>query len=697
MIGLAFVAAAALVAAFVLTINTSDGTIVIESSHPDVEVFVDDHQVVSIVDPQDKSKIRIEVEPGEHMLKVTKAGFEARVTRFSLKGLDGKPIKVSLLRNNAMPTPTDEASGADLNNDREVADGKVGEFEHDRQVARWVLAAGGGSVTVVINGVQTGIKSLDDLPEKPFQIFQINAPVMEESDFARFSGLRSLRVLGMYGVKSVSDNAIGLMSDLPKLYHLDIIGGRGMSDRSVLHLTQVAPRLDNVTLYDTGLTDDGMRHLAALPGLRRLAVTSIHHGDELTDEGLATLLATNINDLSIYCTGVTGEGLRVLRPGQRTGTSKLIRLALEHTPLDDETLQYLKWTRLKSLGLKDTGVSDRGIEYLKKVITLETLNLTDTLVTAGGIAELQHALPNCKISWNGNSEEALARNRRAAEWVLGVGGTVVVFVDGEEKEVQASDELPERPLAVLGISLRSNKAVDDRDLSQLSGLQSLGSLDLWDNAISDDGIALLESLPALNSCDLSLTQITDDSLHHLGQIAPRVGSFRFYGTQVTDDGLRVLARLPNLRFLMVHNNDRLTDEGLEVLLKTSLSDLTISSTLITGEGFKGITSDTQMTRLDLAGTAVVDESLRYLKPCSLTHLNLLDTDIGDEAVEHLKGMKTLSILSFENTNVSDRSVELLKEMKTLTELNLKGTSVTAAGIVTLRQSLPECTIHWDGD
>ena len=86
-----------MLAGVIFKIQTSEGIIVIESSHANVEVFVDGNKVVYLTDPKDKTKIKIEVEPGKHTLKVTKGGFEVHTTKFSLKGLDGKPIRVSLV------------------------------------------------------------------------------------------------------------------------------------------------------------------------------------------------------------------------------------------------------------------------------------------------------------------------------------------------------------------------------------------------------------------------------------------------------------------------------------------------------------------------------------------------------------------------------------------------------------------------
>jgi hypothetical protein len=41
------------------------------------------------------------------------------------------------------------------------------------------------------------------------------------------------------------------------------------------------------------------------------------------------------------------------------------------------------------------------VKYLKDMKTLRLLKLGSTYVTAAGVAELQKALPECKIVWDG--------------------------------------------------------------------------------------------------------------------------------------------------------------------------------------------------------------------------------------------------------------------------------------------------------
>ena len=48
--------------------------------------------------------------------------------------------------------------------------------------------------------------------------------------------------------------------------------------------------------------------------------------------------------------------------------------------------------------LNGTQATDADLAHLSGVTALETLDLSDTQVTDGGVGELQKALPNCEIS-----------------------------------------------------------------------------------------------------------------------------------------------------------------------------------------------------------------------------------------------------------------------------------------------------------
>jgi len=52
---------------------------------------------------------------------------------------------------------------------------------------------------------------------------------------------------------------------------------------------------------------------------------------------------------------------------------------------------------LKTLDISNTPITDAGLPHLKDLTNLTYLNLIETQITDSGVAELQKALPNCKI------------------------------------------------------------------------------------------------------------------------------------------------------------------------------------------------------------------------------------------------------------------------------------------------------------
>ena len=81
-----------------------------------------------------------------------------------------------------------------------------------------------------------------------------------------------------------------------------------------------------------------------------------------------------------------------------TGLNKLEYLTMAHMEVTDAGLIHLKGlTNLKRIWLTETKVAGEGLVHLKGMTQLERLDLSETQVTDAGVAELQQALPNCKI------------------------------------------------------------------------------------------------------------------------------------------------------------------------------------------------------------------------------------------------------------------------------------------------------------
>lgn len=136
-----------------------------------------------------------------------------------------------------------------------------------------------------------------------------------------------------------------------------------VTDAELVHLEGLS-RLLKLHLGRTHITDAGMVHLKGLVRLQTLTL----HDTKITDAGLVHLEAlTNLETL-VLPTQITDEGLVHLR-----GLTKLVSLSISGE------------------------ISDAGLAHFKGLTKLRKLRLLNTQVTDTGVAELQKALPDCKI------------------------------------------------------------------------------------------------------------------------------------------------------------------------------------------------------------------------------------------------------------------------------------------------------------
>ncbi len=157
------------------------------------------------------------------------------------------------------------------------------------------------------------------------------------------------------------------------------IGGRVEINDVPQEITDVAAlpkepfRLTRVNLLENKqVTDAGLAHFQGCKSLKRLVLD----GNPIRGPGLTVLSKLpELTDLSLACPTLTDLGA--------------------------PHLAGLK--QLKRLWLVGANLTDAGLKHLAGLTNLEVLDLRQTKVTAAGIAELQKALPNCRIPWDGDA------------------------------------------------------------------------------------------------------------------------------------------------------------------------------------------------------------------------------------------------------------------------------------------------------
>ena len=311
-------------------------------------------------------------------------------------------------------------------------------------------------------------------------------------------------------------------------------------------------------------------------------------------------------------------------------------------------------------------------------------------------------------------------DRRAAEAVLALGGSVTIRVDNREEAIEAGKALPSQSFQLTQVRLiaKSNMTdaaleplrdatnvvvlwldrspITDNGLECIGGLTKLESLGLAATRVSGPGLAHLKKMTRLKALNLEGAPTTDAGLANLEGLA-QLEMLWLGSTRVTDTGLAHLKGFENLRALNIGETEAVTDAGLARLTALPhLTELFLGNSRVAGitdAGIHHLGVFKDLTTLDLHGSAITDAALAELgKLNKLTTLNLRWTRITDGGLAPLRRFRELRWLSLGGTSVTDKGLEILKGMVGLRDLDLRDAKVTAAGVDKLGESLPACRI-----
>jgi len=456
----------------------------------------------------------------------------------------------------------------------------------------------------------TKLKSLEYL-EAP--------PRMTDRGLALVAELPALKGLsvGATGGSPVTDAGLRHLSKLSSLEEL-YLRGEGMSDAGLAHLAGL-PRLGYLALYSSRFTDRGMAHVKKIPSLR---ILSFHEGVCcITDAGLAHV--GEMPKVELLLLDVTG-------------------------PVTDDGIRHLaKMPSLRKLGIKSPLISDRGLEYLGRIKTLESLTLPQDQhgITDAGLIHLGR-LPNLRS--------------------LGIAR--IHFSD----PAMNTEYYTDRGLQALAncrllesLSIGS-PGITDAGMDHVAKLPHLKKLNLFgcDN-VTDAGLAKLKTLPSLTNLSVSRAQVSLSGLNQLGALKHLtrldVGNLRRAGGILDLSDMTHLERLS----LGFHHKsaDVFGDADLACLanLKT-LQWLYIGPRDYTDAGLVHLAGLTNMECLNLSGFGLTDEGLKHLANMKKLNVLSLNGHFTDEALRTLGQFKQLGRLDiYTDETFSDPAVRRLRQ------------------------------------
>lgn len=298
------------------------------------------------------------------------------------------------------------------------------------------------------------------------------------------------------------------------------------------------------------VADDDLHHLAALPNLRRLRLTS----SGMTTKGIEQISGlAGLTELAILQAQIDAAGLKQLARLSRITSLTIQRSAV----LDNTAVPHLAlFPKLTHLALIEANLTDAGVEQI--VRTLPNLRLFDVrgcgLTTNAGFARLP-ALKQLRVLRVGGAQ--------VNDQTLAIVGKMTWLTGLTVQEAAITNaglgQIARLPLE--DITLFRCYSVDDEGLAHLAGMKKLRQATLRDLPITGTGLVHLADKEGLVALRLSETGIDDAALVHL-------------------------VKLRNLRRLDLHQT-RVGDAGLASLAGlTALEQLDLSQTAVTTDGLK---------------------------------------------------------------------------------------------------------------
>jgi hypothetical protein len=182
---------------------------------------------------------------------------------------------------------------------------------------------------------------------------------------------------------------------------------------------------------------------------------------------------------------------------------------------------------------------------------------------------LKVSAPEGRVLWQGFPEVGSATkpagtvdpDRRAAEWVLSIGGKV--RINHDPQDLLQSAALPTETFRLTYVNLDNRAQLTDESLLQLNECKHLAALGLANTNVGDVGLRHLRASTGLTHLYVPGTKITDEGLA-LFQDCRSLLALGIGNTAITDHALDTISRFKHLQLLDV-TRTRMTEAGVKQL------------------------------------------------------------------------------------------------------------------------------------
>jgi Leucine-rich repeat (LRR) protein len=233
-----------------------------------------------------------------------------------------------------------------------------------------------------------------------------------DAALSNLSGLTSLKTLSIGHCTHITDAGLAQLKPLHRLQELDV-GYTSITGEGLGHLDRLTS-LRNLRLDGCQITESGFANLAKLVMLETLSLQNCN----VSNYGFARIAElVNLKELrfadSRFSDPASGQIIRPERPEQMVARASeatsgglehlkkltnLSSLNLHGTTISDAALTHLNGiTSLSKLDLGFTEITDAGIAHLTALSKLSSLVLRATNVSDEGVEELKQALPRVTV------------------------------------------------------------------------------------------------------------------------------------------------------------------------------------------------------------------------------------------------------------------------------------------------------------